>query len=84
VEATLAAAIRETFARRQIPLPTETPIALTRAFAEDAAKTTQWRAFVDRSRLANAAPRLSEVRGTSSCQRSRGILRQTQRRVEGL
>jgi len=37
------------------------PIALTVAFAEDASKTTQWRAFIGRSRAVGAAPSLLEV-----------------------
>ena len=60
-EATLAAAIRATFARRQIPLPFETPVALTATFADDPTKAAQWRAFVARSRLISATPSLSAV-----------------------
>jgi hypothetical protein len=60
-EATLGAAIRATFARRQTPLPDETPVALTTAFAEDPAKAAQWRAFIGRSRTVGTAPGLSGV-----------------------
>ncbi len=42
---TLARAIRATFARRGTPLRTSLPMALTREFADDAVKKTQWAAF---------------------------------------
>ena len=45
--ARLAQALAATFARRDTPLPDTPPDALTTAFAEDASKTRQWRAFVD-------------------------------------
>jgi predicted nucleotidyltransferase component of viral defense system len=60
-EATLGAAIRATFARRQTPLPQEMPVALTAAFALDPAKAAQWRAFIGRSRAVGTAPSLSDV-----------------------
>jgi predicted nucleotidyltransferase component of viral defense system len=60
-QATLGAAIRATFARRQVPLPRETPVALTKTFAEYPAKATQWRAFIGRSRAVGTAPGLAEV-----------------------
>jgi predicted nucleotidyltransferase component of viral defense system len=60
-QATLSEAIRATFARRQTPLPDETPVALTTAFADDPAKGAQWRAFIGRSRAVGTAPGLSEV-----------------------
>jgi predicted nucleotidyltransferase component of viral defense system len=41
----LARAIAATFARRQTPVPTALPDALTPAFATDKAKQDQWRAF---------------------------------------
>lgn len=50
--AVLAAAIRDTFHRRQTPAPTELPSALTPAFGQDPAKQAQWRAFLRKSRLA--------------------------------
>ena len=43
---TLVDAVRATFQRRGTPLPNELPIGLTDAFAEDATKQTQWRAFL--------------------------------------
>jgi hypothetical protein len=51
--AILARAINTTFGRRRTPLPQETPVALTNAFAE--AKGAQWVAFLRRTELA-AAP----------------------------
>ena len=42
----LADAIAATFARRVQPLPRDTPTGLTTAFAGNAAKQTQWQAFV--------------------------------------
>ena len=42
----LARAIAATFARRGTAIPQERPDALTMAFAEDAQKQRQWRAFV--------------------------------------
>lgn len=49
--ATLATAISATFDRRQTPLPTERPLALTRSFSEDDAKVQQWQAFLNRNRI---------------------------------
>ncbi|WP_271008963.1 nucleotidyl transferase AbiEii/AbiGii toxin family protein [Paucibacter sp. B51] len=49
--ATLAAAIAATFARRQSDLPTDPPLALTRAFSQDPAKLRQWQAFLNKNRL---------------------------------
>uniref|UniRef100_E6VND0 Nucleotidyl transferase AbiEii/AbiGii toxin family protein n=1 Tax=Rhodopseudomonas palustris (strain DX-1) TaxID=652103 RepID=E6VND0_RHOPX len=43
----LARAIAATFARRRTEIPTELPDALTKAFAEDAAKIKQWKAFME-------------------------------------
>lgn len=47
----LSTAIEATFARRQTPLPTDAPLALTQAFANDAAKQTQWKAFLRKNAL---------------------------------
>ena len=47
----LGAAIEATFTRRNTPLPTEAPLALTQAFANDAAKQTQWKAFLRKNAL---------------------------------
>lgn len=49
--ATLAAAIAATFARRQTPLPTERPRALTSQFSEDPGKLRQWQAFLNKNRI---------------------------------
>lgn len=57
----LSEAARATFERRETPLPSEMPLALTDAFAGDAAKRTQWRAFLRRSRLDAAPDELGEV-----------------------
>ena len=53
--ATLAAAIAATFARRQTVLPTERPLALTKQFGEDAAKSRQWLAFLNKNRITSAS-----------------------------
>jgi len=50
-DALLRDAIRATFDRRNIPLPTEVPVAFTPEFLEDGIKETQWRAFLGRSGL---------------------------------
>jgi predicted nucleotidyltransferase component of viral defense system len=55
----LAEAIAATFTRRGTSLPSDRPLGLTDEFAENAAKLTQWKAFIDRSRL--RAPSLHEV-----------------------
>ena len=47
----LSTAIEATFARRQTPLPTEAPLALAKVFANDAAKQTQWKAFLRKNAL---------------------------------
>jgi predicted nucleotidyltransferase component of viral defense system len=43
----LARAIAATFARRKTYIPTEPPIGLTKAFADDRAKQQQWKSFAD-------------------------------------
>ena len=53
--ATLATAIAATFARRQTALPTERPMALTKQFSEDAAKSRQWQAFLNKNRIEAAS-----------------------------
>lgn len=50
----LADAIRETFARRHTELPGDPPTALTPVFTEDAAKKSQWKAFLRKNRLDTA------------------------------
>lgn len=49
--AILTAAIAATFSRRQTPLPTEHPLALTSQFSEDSAKLRQWQAFLNKNRI---------------------------------
>lgn len=56
----LVEAVRATFARRETPLTTERPVALTQRFASDTGKRAQWTAFVRRGRLGETAT-LSEV-----------------------
>ena len=56
---TLVDAIRATFARRDTPLPTAAPVALTAEFAESPIKAGQWNAFVTKAGL--QATTLQEV-----------------------
>lgn len=51
----LCRALMATFERRQTPLPSETPMGLSEAFASDSAKRTQWAAFLRKNRLPNQA-----------------------------
>lgn len=51
----LARAIRATFERRRTPMPDGVPVGLSDAFAADAGKQTQWRAFVGRNKLETVA-----------------------------
>jgi hypothetical protein len=44
-------AIEATFARRRTDMPTECPIGLTDAFAQDAVKQVQWGAFLRKNKL---------------------------------
>jgi hypothetical protein len=57
----LSDALRATFIRRATSLPAETPIALTQAFANDAAKQIQWGAFLRRTAIALAPEPLPEL-----------------------
>jgi len=50
--ATLAEAVRRTFAQRHTPIPEEQPIALTRTYWENASRPMQVRAFARRARIA--------------------------------
>ncbi|MGK2899581.1 MAG: nucleotidyl transferase AbiEii/AbiGii toxin family protein [Burkholderiaceae bacterium] len=50
-DAELRRAIEATFARRKTAIPSAQPIGLTDAFAEDATKQMQWRAFLRKNRL---------------------------------
>lgn len=47
----LSQAVEATFARRKTPLPMNAPLALTKMFANDAAKQTQWKAFLRKNTL---------------------------------
>ena len=58
---TLATAIRATFDRRGTVLPSDVPLAFAAAFATDADKQAQWRAFLRRSRLDNTPQTLAAV-----------------------
>jgi hypothetical protein len=49
---TLSSAIKATFERRDTPLPSEMPVGLSDAFAQDSLKTAQWQAFKNREPLA--------------------------------
>ncbi len=53
--ATLAAAIAATFERRQTPVPTQLPFALTDDFAQDLGKLRQWHAFLNKNQLTAAS-----------------------------
>ncbi|MFH3479059.1 nucleotidyl transferase AbiEii/AbiGii toxin family protein [Xanthobacter variabilis] len=57
--ASLAEAVRQTFARRVTMLPTEKPIGLSGAYVE--AWGRQWRAFLGRERMASAPTDLAVV-----------------------
>lgn len=57
----LTAAVKNTFARRQTPLPAGLPIALTQTFGGDPAKAQQWRAFLGRSHVRHVEEGLPEV-----------------------
>jgi Nucleotidyl transferase AbiEii toxin, Type IV TA system len=54
-------ALRATFQRRQTPLPTEAPLALTSEFHDDSTKTVQWRSFLRKNGLAEPSIDLAEV-----------------------
>jgi len=59
--ATLCRAIRATFRRRKTELPTAVPLALTDAFATDAGKQAQWKAFVARADLSATVAPLPDI-----------------------
>lgn len=50
-DAELQRAIKATFTRRQTAMPDALPIGLGDAFAEDATKQVQWRAFLKKNKL---------------------------------
>lgn len=58
---TLCQALRATFTRRDIPLPTTPPLVLTTTFTEDSAKRAQWRAFIRKGRLLDNPIELAEI-----------------------
>jgi len=59
---TLRDAIQSTFNRRDTPLAVDAPLALTREFAGDATKRTQWTAFVRKGKLlANESLALDQI-----------------------
>jgi hypothetical protein len=60
---TLSEAIRNTFSRRQTPLPKHTPSGLSAEFHEDVQKNNQWNAFLRKGALAAYPPSLTEVCG---------------------
>ena len=47
----LRRAIEATFARRQTPMPTATPMGLSDGFVDDTTKQLQWRAFLRKNKL---------------------------------
>lgn len=49
----LSRAVRATFARRGTPLPLDTPVALSAAFAEDSSKRTQWSGFARKANVSD-------------------------------
>jgi hypothetical protein len=57
----LANALAATFSRRKTPLPIDPPLAMTGAFVNDASKQTQWRAFLNRSRVAQVNLPIGDV-----------------------
>jgi len=59
----LAEAIGATFHRRNTAMPSDTPTALTEDFATDQGKQTQWKAFLNRTGLANGEVGLAQVVG---------------------
>jgi len=58
---TLSEAIKNTFSRRQTPLPDGTPPGLSPEFCEDAQKSIQWKAFVRKAVPATSPPSLADV-----------------------
>lgn len=57
----LAQAIKATFERRQTSIPKRTPTPLTLRFSQNSLKKTQWKAFLNRSRLEDVSLPLSKV-----------------------
>jgi hypothetical protein len=63
----LVAAIRATFDRRDVAIPSEPPMALTARFSEDPGKLAQWRGFLRRARVRVQVPALPEVIEKVAC-----------------
>jgi hypothetical protein len=57
----LVRALRATFERRRTPVPDSAPLALTPEFAEVEGKRKQWRAFLERNRIASTVESLDAV-----------------------
>lgn len=57
----LANAILATFERRQTPIPSTPPLALTDTFAGDVGKQTQWLAFTKRARIVQPIRSLADA-----------------------
>lgn len=57
----LAKAMRATFDRRKVSLPKEMPVAFAPEFLENGTKETQWKAFLNRSKLSGFELTLTEV-----------------------
>jgi predicted nucleotidyltransferase component of viral defense system len=57
----LVRALRATFERRRTPVPDTAPLALTPEFAEVEGKRKQWRAFLERNRIATTVESLDAV-----------------------
>ena len=60
----LSLAIKKTFERRKIELPSSTPICFDGQFYESATKQIQWKAFVNKMGLKDETPPLPTVVGT--------------------
>ena len=60
----LAQAISATFERRNTPLPTAAPFALTQPFASDKIKQTQWKAFLLKNKLSADNLTLADIIAT--------------------
>ncbi len=67
-DAELQRALEATFARRQTAMPSATPIGLSDAFADDATKQMQWRAFLKKNKL-----ELMELRDVVTAIRERAM-----------
>lgn len=57
----LAQAIENTFNRRKTPITQDLPVALSQEFYDDAAKQKQWKAFLAKSKVAEANVTLSQA-----------------------